>query len=185
MDLLPSSIWLATFSTTSGCNSGCLLLLAWLQSTMILQATPVFPALCSQADMHRIVIGSAATAAQDDMAVALPRVVNTETCPAVDAEKRCGFGYRVEGVGRHGQATIGAVLKPTGEDRPAGHLPVGLGFSRAGTNGAPADQVLQVLGRDRVQRPVEVGRPSSRMSSSNCRPRCRPSSILKVIHVGR
>ena len=112
-----------------------------------------FQRLLTQADMYRIVIGPATTAAQDDMPVAITAGGEYRNLPlAVDAEETVRLGDRVEGVGGDCEAAIGAIFEAHRRGQAAGHLPVGLRFSRAGTNGAPADQVLQVLGRDRVQR---------------------------------
>ncbi|MCY1453124.1 hypothetical protein D9M71_700950 [compost metagenome] len=48
IDLLPSRIWLATFSITSGCRAGSLLELAWLQSTMMFGLIFALFSACSQ-----------------------------------------------------------------------------------------------------------------------------------------
>ena len=86
-----------------------------------------FQRLFTQADMHRIVIGPAATAAQDDMAIAITAGGEYRNLPlAVDAEETVRLGYRVEGVGGDCQATIGAIFKAHRRGQSAGHLPVGL-----------------------------------------------------------
>src|SRR5690606_21581721 len=47
IELLPSTIWLVTFSMTSGCRAGSLLELAWLQSIMMFGLMPLLVSSCS------------------------------------------------------------------------------------------------------------------------------------------
>ena len=82
------------------------------------------------------------------------RVVVTIDTPAflVDAEETVRAGNRLQGVDRDGQAAVGAVLEADRRGQAAGHFAVGLRFGGARADGGPADQVLQVLRRDRVER---------------------------------
>ncbi|MCY1516558.1 hypothetical protein D9M68_511940 [compost metagenome] len=61
-------------------------------------------------------------------------------------------GNRLQGVDRHGQAAVGAVLEADRGGQAGGHFAVGLGFGGARADGGPADQVLQVLRGNRIER---------------------------------
>ncbi|MNZ39686.1 hypothetical protein D3C78_571840 [compost metagenome] len=69
----------------------------------------------------------------------------------VDTEEAVRAGDRLQGIDCHGQAAIGAVLEADGRRQARSHFAVGLRFGSTRTDGRPADQVLQVLRRDRVE----------------------------------
>ncbi|MCY1226278.1 hypothetical protein D9M72_385050 [compost metagenome] len=69
----------------------------------------------------------------------------------VDTQEAVRAGNRLQGVDRHGQAAVGAVLEADGRGQTGGHFTVSLGFGGARADGRPADQVLQVLRGDRVE----------------------------------
>ena len=58
---------------------------------------------------------------------------------------------RFHGVDRNLNITVGCILEADRHGQPRCHLAVGLRFGRARTNGGPSDQVVDVLGRDRVK----------------------------------
>ena len=76
----------------------------------------------------------------------------------------------------HGDAhvAIGAVLEADRARQAGGQFAVHLALGGAGTDGAPGDQVSDVLRRDHVEELVAADRPSSLISASSWRARRRP-----------
>ena len=68
-----------------------------------------------------------------------------------DAQESLGLGGGPDGVDGGLEVAIGAVLESEGHRKARGHLPVGLRFGGAGADGAPADEVGDVLRSDRVE----------------------------------
>ena len=70
---------------------------------------------------------------------------------AVDTEVTMAMGGGTHGVAGDGNATVGAVLEAYWQIKTAGHFAVDLRFRRAGANGHPAQQVVEVAGGDGLQ----------------------------------
>ncbi|MNZ48630.1 hypothetical protein D3C78_663780 [compost metagenome] len=109
--------------------------------------------LLAEGDADRVVVRLAVAAAQYHVAV---RVAlggdDRHAAFLVDAEEAVRLGHRLQGVDGNGQAAVGAVLEADRRGQARSHLAVGLRFGGAGADGRPADQVLQVLRGNRVER---------------------------------
>src|SRR5690606_24544466 len=101
----------------------------------------------------RIVIRLAVAAAQYHVAVGVAFGSDDRHAAfLVDTEETVRLGYRLQGVDGDGQAAVGAVLEADCRGQARSHFAVGLRFGGAGADGRPADQVLQVLRGNRVER---------------------------------
>ncbi|MNQ46614.1 hypothetical protein D3C85_604360 [compost metagenome] len=109
--------------------------------------------LLADGNADRVVVRLAVAAAQYHVAIGVALGGDDgHAAFLVDAEETVRAGNRLQGVDRHGQAAVGAVLEADRGGQAGRHFAVSLGFGGAGADGRPADQVLQVLRGDRVQR---------------------------------
>lgn len=109
--------------------------------------------LLAERDADRIVVRLAVAAAQHHVTVAVALGGHDGYAALlVDAEEAMRAGDRLQGIDRHGQAAIGAVLEADRGRQAGGHLAVGLRFGGTGADRRPTDQVLQVLRGNRVER---------------------------------
>src|SRR5690606_2278761 len=69
----------------------------------------------------------------------------------VDAEESLGLRGGLDGVDGDGESAVGAVFEAERHGQAGGHLPVGLRFGGAGADRRPADEVGDVLRRDRIE----------------------------------
>ncbi|MNF66277.1 hypothetical protein D3C85_815770 [compost metagenome] len=69
----------------------------------------------------------------------------------VDAEEAVRAGNRLQCVDRYGQAAVGTVFEANCRGQARSHFSVRLRFCGACAYGRPADQILQILWRDRVE----------------------------------
>lgn len=108
--------------------------------------------LLGAGDADRVVVGAIVAAAQDDVHIGVAaRVDDAREAVLVDAQEAVAHAGRAHRVDGDLQAAVGAVLEADGEGDAAGQLAVDLRFGRARADGAPADQVGQVVGRDRIE----------------------------------
>lgn len=103
-------------------------------------------------DVDGRVVGAGVAAAEDDVAVGVAaRDDGGRGAIEVDAEEGLGLGGGFDGVDGGGDGAIGAVFEAEGHGEAGGHLTVGLRFGGAGADGGPADEVGDVLRRDRIE----------------------------------
>ena len=108
--------------------------------------------LLTNGNTHRVVVRFAVTTAQHYVAVGIAFGGDDGHATfLVDAKETVRAGDRLQGVDRHRQAAIGAILEAYRRRQAGGHFAVGLRFGGSRADGRPADQVLQVLRGDRVE----------------------------------
>ena len=114
-------------------------------------------ARCLQNLRHRInrfsvVVSASATTAQNKVAIRIAGGGNNgRVALAIDAEKVVRARSRLHRIDGHGDPPVGAVLEADGHGQTRRHLPVGLAFSGARSNGGPAHQISDVLRHDRIE----------------------------------
>src|SRR5690606_7710662 len=113
----------------------------------------LFQLLLAQRDADRVVVGLAVAATQHHVTIAVAAGRHDgHLALVVDTHETVRAGGGLQGVDRHAEVAVGTVLEADRGGQAGGQFPVGLGFGGARANGRPGDQVLQVLGRNRVQR---------------------------------
>ena len=114
-------------------------------------------------DTVGIVVRSIAATAQHQVCIGVAAGVHDRYLAArIDAEKTVWACDRLQGIECHLQTTVRAVFETNRRAETGSQFPVRLGFGRARTDRRPADQVLQVLWCNRVQRlgrqaKIEIG----------------------------
>ena len=100
----------------------------------------------------RVVIGAALTTPQNQVAIGVARGGHDRrlTLP-IDAEKMVGPRRRLHCIDGGDGTAISAIFEADRHRQTRGHLPVGLAFGGAGTDGRPADQISDVLGHHRIK----------------------------------
>jgi len=103
-------------------------------------------------DAGGVVVGSAGSAAEDDVAVWVAGGGDGGGDALVgDAEEGLWFGGCADGVDGGDDITADGVFEADGHGEAGGHLAVGLAFAGAGPDGGPGDEVGDVLGGDGVE----------------------------------
>ena len=98
-----------------------------------------------------VIVGRLA-AAQNDVAILVARCVHDgHLTVLVYRQEVVPARGRLDGIGGDLEIAVRAVLEADRGRQPAGQLTVHLAFCGAGTDGAPADEVADVLGRNHVQ----------------------------------
>ena len=118
--------------------------------------------LLGEPDAHGVVVRPPAAAAEHEVAVAVPgRADDGRPALRVDAEEAVRLRGRADRVDRDLEPAVGPVLEAHRRRQPARHLAVGLRLGGAGADRVPADQVAEVLRRERVER-LRAGRQAER-----------------------
>ena len=103
-------------------------------------------------DVRGRIVRAGGAAAEDDVAVGIAaRDDGGGGAVEVDAEKRVRLRGGLDGVDRGGDGAVGAVLETERHREAGGHLAVGLRLGGARADGGPADEVGDVLRRDRIE----------------------------------
>ncbi len=103
-------------------------------------------------DMLIFVVRFAASASEHDMAVGVAHGSDDGRLPVgVDADKMMGRAGRRHRVDGDLEAAFRAVLESDGHGDTACQFAVGLAFSRPGADGAPTDQISDVLWTDGIE----------------------------------
>jgi hypothetical protein len=111
-----------------------------------------FEAVDGLHDIVRAVVGAAFTAAQDDVAVGIAAGGHGGGhAVLVHAEEGLRLHRGLDRVDGGHDVPKGAVLEPERHREAGGHLAMRLRFRRARTDGAPRDQIGDVLRRDGIQ----------------------------------
>ena len=158
---------------TSSCFSCCLLLLAWLQSTIsVAGSLAASRSLAGGGHAGGVVVR-----------VLPPRKITWQSLVAVGVhddghlavlvhrQEVVAPAGRLDGVGGDADVAVRAVLEADGADGPS-QLAVHLAFGGARTNGAPGDQVADVLGRITSRNSLPAGMPRRLISISSWRCAC-------------
>ncbi len=112
-----------------------------------------FQFLLAQGNADRVVVRLAVATAQHHVTVAVAAGGDDGYLAfMVDTHEAVRAGGGLQGVDRHAQVAVGAVLEADRRGQAGGQFPVGLGFGGTRADRRPGDQVLQILRGDRVQR---------------------------------
>ena len=89
----------------------------------------------------------------------------------VDPHEGVGAGSCLQRIDGGAEVAVGAVLEANRHGEAGGHLPVGLGFGGAGTDGRPGEELRQVLRADGVerlgrQRQLQLGQPAEQLAGA-------------------
>src|SRR6185312_6911712 len=104
------------------------------------------------ADRLGVVVGGAVGAAQDEVTVRVAARGDDGREPLLGhRQEMVGVAGGLDGVDGDLRVAVGAVLEPDRDRQPGGQLAVHLALGGPRPDGAPADQVGDVLGRDGVQ----------------------------------
>ena len=99
-----------------------------------------------------VIVGRLA-AAQNHVAIAIALGLHNRHLPVfVHRQKVVTAGRRLNGVGGNADIAVGAVFKTNGRRNTRSQLAVHLAFGGAGTDGAPGNEVANVLRRNHVQK---------------------------------